>query len=114
MAAPFEELSNLDRLIHEPARLAILTALSACRSADFVYLQSLTGLTQGNLSQHLTKLEAAGIIAIEKTFARKMPRTVLRLTADGRRAIDQHWRRLEQMRRSAAQWGARARRTAED
>lgn len=109
MAGPFRELSNLDRLIHEPARLAILTALSACRSADFVYLQSLTGLTQGNLSQHLAKLEAAGVIAIEKTFVKKTPRTVLQLTADGRRAIDQHWRRLEQMRRSAAQWGLHAR-----
>jgi len=113
MAAPFEELSNLDRLIHEPARLAILTALSACRSADFVYLRRLTGQTQGNLSQHLARLEAAELIVMEKTFVRKMPRTEVRLTREGRRAIDRHWRRLEQMRRSVAEWSLQAR-TAEE
>ena len=109
MSAPFEELANLDRLIHEPARLAILTALAACKSADFTYLLSLTGLTNGNLSQHLAKLENGGLVLIEKTFARKMPRTVVRLSPDGRRSVDQHWRRLEQMRRSALRWRAQAR-----
>jgi len=113
MSAPSHDLSNLDRLIHEPARLVILTALGACRSADFVYLQSLTGLTSGNLSQHLTKLQAGGLIDIEKTIVRKMPRTVVRLSPEGRRAIDQHWRRLEQLRRSAVRWGLQARRIAE-
>ena len=75
MSAPFEELSNLDRLVHEPARLAILTALSACRTADFVYLLSLTGLTNGNLSRHLSKLEQAGLIAINKSFRGRVPLT---------------------------------------
>jgi DNA-binding transcriptional ArsR family regulator len=113
MSAPFEELANLDRLIHEPARLAILTALAACKRADFTYLLSLTGLTHGNLSQHLAKLEGGGLVSIEKTFARKMPRTVVRLSAEGRRAVDRHWRRLEQMRRSARRWRAQARRAEE-
>ena len=58
-----EEVGELDRTIHEPARLAILTVLSAADSADFVYLQRATGLTKGNLSSHLTKLEAAGLVA---------------------------------------------------
>ena len=58
----------LDRLIHEPARLAILTVLSSVRAADFVFLQHTTGLTQGNLSSHLTKLEEAGLVRIEKSF----------------------------------------------
>jgi len=103
-------MSNLDRLLHEPARLRIVTALAACRSADFLYLQSLTGLTKGNLSQHLAKLETAGLVDIDKTFERKVPRTVIRLSTHGRTAIDQYWRRLEQLRRSAARWGVQLRR----
>jgi len=103
MAEPLRALSNVDRLIHEPARLTILTALTACHSADFVYLHSLTGLSLGNLSQHLTKLEAAGFITIEKTFVKKRPRTVVQLTTGGRQAIDEHWRRLDEARQSATE-----------
>ena len=62
MSAPFEELANLDRLIHEPARLAILRALAACKSADLTYLLSLTGLRNGNLYEHLEKLEVGGVV----------------------------------------------------
>ena len=65
----------LDRLIHEPGRLAILTVLSSVTDADFVFLQRATGLTKGNLSSHLTKLEDAGLVAIEKRFVRKKPNT---------------------------------------
>jgi DNA-binding MarR family transcriptional regulator len=101
VTSPFEELTNLDRLVHEPARLAILTALDACRHADFMYLQSLTGLANGNLSQHLAKLEAAGLVSLSRGFAGKLPKTVVRLTASGRSAIRAHWRRLEQTRRAA-------------
>ncbi len=97
----FDRLAALDKAIHEPARLAILTALSACRSAQFRYLQSLTGLTQGNLSVHLTKLEEKGFIEIEKRFDGKYPSTRVRLTADGRRAISQHWRQLDELRAAA-------------
>jgi len=85
VSSPFEEITNLDRLVHEPARLAILTALDACRHADFMYLQSLTGLAKGNLSQHLAKLEAAGPVVAEARFgltARELE--VLRLIASGR------------------------------
>lgn len=101
MSSPFEDLTNLDRLVHEPARLAILTALDACRHADFMYLQSLTGLANGNLSQHLSKLEAGGLVAITRAFAGKTPKTVVRLTPDGRSAIRAYWRKLEQTRREA-------------
>ena len=87
MSAPFERLAELDRLVHEPARLAILTALSACERADFLYLQRLTGLSRGNLSSHLSKLEAAGLIAIEKEFVGKIPTTRVEPTRDGRAAI---------------------------
>jgi DNA-binding transcriptional ArsR family regulator len=73
MPAPFEELAELDRLVHDPAWLAILTALSACKSADFLYLQRLTGLSKGNLSSHLGKLEDAGVVTIQKEFIGRIP-----------------------------------------
>ena len=104
MPAPFEEIPELDRLIHEPARLAILTALAACRKADFLFLQSLTGLSKGNLSGHLGKLESGGLVEIEKTFKGKVPNTAVRLTAKGRDGIEGHWRRLEELRKSARRW----------
>ena len=112
MSSPFEEISNFDRLVHEPARLAILTALEACRHADFMYLQSLTGLAKGNLSQHLTKLEGAGLISTNRGFAGKVPKTVVQLTPNGRTAIRAHWRRLEQTRRAASGWSLKWRRAA--
>lgn len=110
MSSPFEEISNLDRLVHEPARLAILTALDACRHADFMYLQSLTGLSKGNLSQHLAKLEAAGLITLSRGFEDKVSRTVVRLTPSGRTAVRAHWRRLEQTRKAASGWSVHWRR----
>jgi DNA-binding MarR family transcriptional regulator len=113
VSSPFEEISNLDRLVHEPARLAILTALDACRHADFMYLQSLTGLAKGNLSQHLSKLEDANLISLSRSFSGKVPRTVVRLTAAGRTAIRAHWERLEQTRLAAAGWRATSRRAVE-
>ena len=88
----------LDRLIHEPGRLAILTVLSSVRDADFVFLQRATGLTKGNLSSHLTKLEEAGLVAIEKRFVRKKPNTNVALTAEGRRRIAEHWDQLERLK----------------
>jgi DNA-binding transcriptional ArsR family regulator len=89
---------ELDRLIHEPARLAILTVLSSVRSADFVFLQRTTGLTKGNLSSHLTKLEEGGLVTIEKTFVMKKPHTRAALTADGAARVAEHWERLERLK----------------
>ncbi len=101
---PFEELSGLSRLIHDPSRLAILTALAACRGADFLFLQSLTGLTKGNLSGHLGKLEKGGMIEITKSFKGKYPHTEIALTPQGRDAIRRHWKQLEQLRRAVSKW----------
>lgn len=101
----FEELASIDKLIHEPARLAIMTALSTCVNADFLFLQRLVGLTRGNLSSHLTKLEEAGLIQIDKGFVGKIPHTTIALTDAGRAAIEQHWRQLERLRASAQQNG---------
>ncbi len=88
----------VDRLVHEPGRLAILTLLSSVNDADFVFLQRTTGLTKGNLSSHLSKLEEAGLVTIEKRFVRRKPKTTVALTATGRRRITHHWEQLERLR----------------
>jgi DNA-binding MarR family transcriptional regulator len=87
-------VTELDRLIHEPARLLILTILSTVASADFLFLQRETGLTKGNLSAHLSKLEEAGYVKIEKTFKGKLPLTVCKLTATGQKALTQYRQQL--------------------
>jgi DNA-binding transcriptional ArsR family regulator len=104
VAAPFDEFPTLDRIVHEPARLAILTALSACERADFLFLCRLTGLTKGNCTAHLAKLEQAELILIEKSFRGKVPHTEIQLTKAGRDSIARYWRDLDRMRRAAARW----------
>jgi DNA-binding transcriptional ArsR family regulator len=85
-----KDLSSLDRVIHEPARLMIMTILFAVEEADFVYLQRECGLTQGNLSSHLSKLEEVGYLTISKTFKGKYPLTICRLTRSGRQAFQSY------------------------
>lgn len=104
MSQPFQELASLNKLIHEPGRLAIVTALAACESADFVFLQRLTGLSKGNLSAHLSKLEDAGVVLIRKEFAGKLPRTVISLSESGRGSVRQYWEQLERLKREAGNW----------
>lgn len=89
-------LTDLDRLIHEPARLMIMTILFAAEEADFLYLLHATGLTKGNLSAHLSKLEEAGYVQIDKSFRGKVPQTLLSMTADGREAFQSYRRQIEQ------------------
>ena len=79
--------AGIDRLVHEPARLTILVVLHAVECADFLFLLRQTGLTRGNLSSHMTKLEDAGYIEVTKEFVDKIPRTLLRLTTQGKKAI---------------------------
>jgi DNA-binding MarR family transcriptional regulator len=93
---------ELDRLIHEPGRLAIMTVLSSVKDADFLFLLRATGLTKGNLSSHLAKLEEAGLIEIEKRFIRKKPNTSVSLTPLGRERIAEHWERLERLKSYAS------------
>lgn len=88
MFESLQTLIDIDRTVHEPARLIIMAILSAVEEADFLYLLKATGLTRGNLSSHLSKLEEAGYVSIEKTFAGKMPRTVGRLTDQGQKALE--------------------------
>ena len=88
-------LLDVDRLIHEPSRSAILAVLSAVQSADFLYLLRETGLTKGNLTVHLSKLEAAGYIKIEKTYRGKLPLTLCSMTEDGRLAFENYRKQLK-------------------
>lgn len=104
MTSVFTEIAALDKLLHEPARLALLTALAACRSADFLALQRLTGLTSGNLSVHLTRLEEAGLVTSEKTFVEKRSNTQVRITDKGRQVTENHWQQLENLRTQARNW----------
>lgn len=81
---------TLDRLIHEPARLVLMANLAVVDEADFVFLSRQTGFTAGNISSHMTRLEDAGYVELEKGFAGKRPRTVYRLTAAGREAFERY------------------------
>ena len=94
-----EDALGLDRLIHEPNRLAILTILSTTQDADFVFLQRALKLTNGNLSSHLTKLEAGRLISVEKSFVGKKPHTRVALTAHGRKRVSAHWEKLDRLKR---------------
>jgi DNA-binding MarR family transcriptional regulator len=85
--ADLATLTEIDRLIHEPARLAVISLLYVLESADFIFLMNQTGMTWGNLSAHMSKLEEAGYVLVEKTFKAKRPNTLLRLTPTGREAF---------------------------
>jgi DNA-binding MarR family transcriptional regulator len=89
-------LTGVDRLIHEPSRSVILAVLSAVQSVDFLYLQRETGLTKGNLTVHLSKLEGAGYIKIEKTYRGKLPLTLCSLTESGKLAFENYRHQLKQ------------------
>ena len=84
---PLRTILDLDRMVHEPARLAILTVLSAAEEVEFLFLLKVTGLSKGNLSAQAQKLEAAGYVRTIKSFRGRIPVTSFRITADGRKAL---------------------------
>ncbi len=90
-------LTDIDKTIHEPARLMIMANLYVVASADFTFLMGQTGLTWGNLSSHLSKLEQAGYVSVEKSFVGKKPHTMLHLTEDGRSAFQLYRQKMAQM-----------------
>ena len=85
--APVHAALALDRIVHEPARLAILAVLSGAEEVDFAFLQAATGLTKGNLSRQASKLEEVGYLAIRKYYRGKIPATGYRISATGRAAL---------------------------
>jgi DNA-binding MarR family transcriptional regulator len=94
--AGISALLDIDPIVHAPARLSVLTYLYVVEGSDFVFLKNMTGLTWGNLSTHLSKLEEAGYVTIEKRFKGKKPHTMIRLTDQGRAAFQAY---KEQMQR---------------
>jgi len=100
MTDELKPMPSPNRLVHEPARLAILTVLSSCASADFVFLQGVTGLSKGNLSVQLTNLETAGLVVITKEIIDKKMRTTVRLTDRGGSEIADYWRTMDAIRAS--------------
>ena len=89
--------SEIDRLVHEPARLMLMAVLYVIDSADFTFLMNQTGMTWGNLSAHMSKLEEAGYIEVEKSFKGKRPNTMLRLTPQGRAAFQSYRSTMKQV-----------------
>ncbi len=85
---------DLDRMVHEPARLAILTVLASAEEVAFLFLQKVTGLSKGNLSSHTQKLEAAGYLETAKAFQGRIPSTTFRITEEGRTALQAYHRQL--------------------
>jgi DNA-binding transcriptional ArsR family regulator len=96
-----EGVASIDRIVHEPARLAILTVLASCERADFLYLERATGLTRGNLSVQMTRLEEAGLIDIEKTIEHKRTLTTASLRFSGRGALEAYWKQMDSLREMA-------------
>lgn len=95
MGEELRSLTEVDRLLHEPSRTIIVAILYAVESADFLYLSREAGLTRGNLSAHLSKLEEAGYVEIEKTYKGKIPLTLCRLTEAGRKAFEDYRRQIK-------------------
>jgi DNA-binding MarR family transcriptional regulator len=91
---PLEDLLTIDKLVHEPARLTILALLRVVKRADFVFVQTQTGLTAGNVSAHIKKLSQAGYVVVDKTFADNRPQTMLSLSPAGRAALRRYLRTM--------------------
>ena len=95
---PFPEV---DRVVHEPARLAILSVLSSCRHADFLFLQSITGLSKGNLSVQISRLEEAELVTVEKSIVKKKTLTRISLTGQGIEVMKRYWKTMDRIRKQS-------------
>ncbi len=91
---------ELDRTVHEPARLRIMMILSGIDEADFNFLLSTLGLTRGNLSRHMEKLELIGYVRVNKNFKGRIPNTSYQLTTKGLRALKRYWQELDSIRKT--------------
>ncbi len=90
---------EIDKIIHEPARLRIVMILAGVEQADFNFLLKTLSLTRGNLSRHIEKLESAAYLKVKKSFNGKMPNTSYQLTQKGSKALAQYWDNLDAVRR---------------
>lgn len=95
-----QQVHQLDRVIHEPARLVILAALNKVEDADFKFLCAVTGLTKGNLSRQSTLLEEAGYIEIRKYYKGRVPATSYRMTEKGHKALAEYWHQMSALQKN--------------
>ena len=109
MNAQIRRFADLDRVIHEPARLMVVALLSEIEEGDFLYLLRETGMSKGNLSSHLGRLEAAGYVSVTKTYRGKIPMTLCRLTDTGRAAFDEYRAALKESLEAMSAPGAYSR-----
>jgi DNA-binding transcriptional ArsR family regulator len=100
-------MADIDRIIHEPVRLRILSMLTGVDLADYNFLLSTLDLSRGNLSSHIDKLERAGYVEVQKGFNGKIPHTNYRITDDGRSALSGYWDALDQIRTASQQKSGR-------
>src|SRR6266478_569025 len=98
MTDELKPMPSPSRLVHEPARLSILTVLSSCASADFVFLQRATGLSKGNLSVQLSNLAEAGLINISREIVDKKTRTTVWLSEHGVAEMKEFWQVMDEIR----------------
>jgi len=89
--------NNINRVVHEPVRLAILKILTSAKEVDFNFLLTTLGLTKGNLATHINKLETTGLVEVKKEFRGKMPHTSYRITKKGRRQYQKYWQNLKEL-----------------
>ncbi|MBA7704517.1 hypothetical protein ES703_113331 [subsurface metagenome] len=87
--------NNINRIVHEPVRLAILKILTSAKEVDFNFLLTTLGLTKGNLATHINKLETTGLVEVKKEFLGKMPHTSYRITKKGQRQFQKYWENLK-------------------
>jgi len=86
--------NNINRVVHEPVRLAILKILTSAKEVDFNFLLTTLGVTKGNLATHINKLESTGLIEVKKQFRGKVPHTSYKITRTGRRQFQKYWENL--------------------
>ncbi|MCK4653152.1 MAG: transcriptional regulator [Candidatus Cloacimonetes bacterium] len=96
------KFADLDSIIHSRVRLAIIILLLQSKTADFTYLKKEIGVSDGNLSTHLRKLEEAKYIKVQKRFENRKPKTTISLTDKGRDALNEYTRNLEEYLRLAS------------
>ncbi|MHB9106112.1 MAG: transcriptional regulator [Armatimonadota bacterium] len=91
-------MKRIDPIIHEPARLLVMSLLSGRERVDFYQMLALAKMTAGNLSSHMARLEAAGYVAVAKSFRGKTPHTEYHITGEGREALLAYWHAMDELR----------------
>ncbi len=89
--------NSINRVVHEPVRLAILKILTSAKEVDFNFLLTTLGVTKGNLATHINKLETSGLIEVKKEFRGKVPHTSYRITRTGRRQFQKYWENMREL-----------------